>query len=109
MVTGLSLGEVSKDAKESATTFISSSADKSVKLWVLTAVSYKDPEKELDHMLDMHENAFRCFDGITEICTTHEPVDLSGSRGNESYEFDHQQYYDLDSTIQDMDHRNIIG
>ncbi|CAB9519647.1 WD-repeat protein [Seminavis robusta] len=50
-VTGLALGAVSQDATESATTFLSCSADKSIKCWVLTAVSYRDPAATLDHIL----------------------------------------------------------
>jgi WD40 repeat protein len=64
-VTGLSLGAATEDATEGSTTFISSSADKSVKCWVLTAVSYRDPAAALDHILDIHENTCRCFDAAT--------------------------------------------
>lgn len=61
-VTGLSTISVSKDETDGATTFISSSADKSIKCWVLTAVSYRDPAATLDNILEFQDSACRCFD-----------------------------------------------
>ena len=82
-VTSLALGAVSKDATESATTFISGSTDGTVKCWVLTAVSYKDPAATLDHILDVHENTCKCFGGRQE------PEDLVRSCSPDQCEFDH--------------------
>ena len=61
-VTGICAISVSKDETDSATTFISSSADKSIKYWVLTAVSYRDPGATLDDILEFQESTCQCFD-----------------------------------------------
>ena len=96
MVTGLSTVAVSKDETESATTFISSSVDKTIKVWVLTAVSYKDPAATLDHILDLHENTCRCFDparsyGNQAHATSTRPL-MMRACSPDHFAFDHPYY-----------------
>jgi len=56
-VTGLFTVSAGKEKTDGATTFVSSSADKSIKCWVLTAVSYRDPAAALDDILEYQDGA----------------------------------------------------
>ena len=93
-VTGLATVSVSKDETDGATSFISSSADKSIKCWVLTAVSYRDPAATLDQILDFHENTCRCFDAASYGYPNRSSPkgNLMNACGPDQCDFDHPYY-----------------
>jgi len=88
-VTALGTTKVRQDQKEGSTSFVSTSADRTIKWWVLTAVSYRDPATTFDHILEFQDDACRCFDPA--MCGQHSR--RSPNNAYREYDFEHP-YYD---------------